>query len=171
MSNVVDGLRSSDFHSYFSKGPTLLEHWQGVKSIDQIPRNLKLRKFVIVNLSPSGHPGSHWIVLCRSEKNQLELFNSLGTRNLSSIRNYLNFNFKCSISYNNSPVQLPTTTSCGLYCIYFAVHRIFNFDMKFSEVMEEIFEPELKYNEDKVENFCRHLSQISHPLQLFDLDL
>lgn len=145
-----------------------MTHWLGVRPLDKIPRKFPPKKFLIVNLSPSFHPGSHWIVLCRPHKDRMELFNSLGSQTIDDLKPHLNFTFKSKISFNNSPLQLDSSSSCGLYCIYFVIHRFLNLDQDFDEVLEDSFAPSLHENENKVSNFCQHLLNLSHPSKLFD---
>ena len=168
VSDSTTGLTTYQFEAYFSKVPTLAKHWKGVKPIDKIPRNIPVRHFVIVNLRPSSHPGSHWIVLFRSHAKSLELFNSLGFSNTNDIRPYLKFNFTTELSYNHTPVQMPTTSSCGLYCIYFAIHRLLDIDQSFDEFLDEIFATDKIKNESTVAHFCNHLLNLSNEHYLLD---
>jgi hypothetical protein len=168
--NIVQPLSTSDFSDYFTNVPDLSTHWIGVRPLDQIPKQIKLKKFVIVNTSVKSQREGHWIVLSRPHKGTLELFNSLGYHTIDAIKPYLNFPFKTEIIYNNSPVQKPYTSSCGLYCIYFAVYRYFNLDMPLEELMEDIFTTDLNKNEQIVYQFCRHLLNLSNPHDLFLLD-
>lgn len=168
MSDNPKGLFGSDFKLYFDKVPIIRGHWKGVKSIDCLPKSIPVRQFLIVNLSPSSHPGSHWVVLFRSHKDSLEIFNSLGFDNVNHIKPYFKFNFRTHLSYNNSAVQLTTTATCGFYCIYFAIFRLLNLDQPFDEILDEIFSNDLLLNENKVTNFCRHLLHISDESELLD---
>jgi hypothetical protein len=168
VSKSTDGLFASQFKAYFSKVPVLAKHWKGVKAIDKIPRNLPVRHFLIVNLSPSSHPGTHWIVLFRSHSRSLELFNSLGFSTTNEIKPYLKFDFNTELSYNHTPVQTSTSSSCGLYCIYFAIHRLLDLDLPFEEFLEEIFSTNKMENESKVARFCHHLIQLTNEDNLLD---
>jgi len=171
MNSSLTGLSSSDFPIYFKKVAELQNHCLGVRPIDQVPNKIPVKKFIILNLSPSTHPGSHWVVLIRPHGNELELFNSLGSKDLADIKPYLNFNFKADLSFNNTPVQLPTSSTCGLFCIYFAAHRLFNLDESFEEFLEENFSTSLQENENKVTAFCQHLLNISDDAHLFEFSL
>jgi hypothetical protein len=168
MNDSLAGLRSSDFQIYFNRVAELKNHFLGVKAINQIPKKFPLKKFIILNLSPSTHPGTHWVVLLRPHGKELELFNSLGFENLEEFKPYLNFTFKAELTYNNTPVQLPSSSTCGLFCIYFAAHRLFNLDESFEEFLEENFSTSLIENENKVAAFCRHLLNVSDDAHLFN---
>lgn len=152
-----DGLYSSDFANYFHRLSIIEPLFVSVTSIDKIPKSLPVRHFVIVNLSPSGTPGTHWILIVRSHKKCVEVFNSLGYENLDSLRPFLKFRFSAEIEYNNTQVQKSTTATCGLFCIYFIVYRALNYDQTLSEIMSEIFGNDLNENENKVTKFCNHL--------------
>lgn len=167
---IVQPLSTSDFQPYLNNIPDLLPHWAGVRALDEIPSVLKVKSFLIVNTAPKEKREGHWIVIGRTQLGILEIFNSLGFESLKSIKPYLNFIFKSEIIYNNSAVQLPTSSSCGLYCIYYAVHRFFNLDIPFDEFMEDTFTSDLNKNEILVSQFCHHLLNLSNAHNLFMLD-
>jgi len=167
---IVQPLSTSDFEPYFKNIPDLLVHWAGTKALDEIPKQLKVKSFIIVNTSVKEKKDGHWIVLSRPYLGEIEVFNSLGFESLATIKPHLQFPFKSNIIYNNSSVQMPTTSSCGLYCIYFVVHRFLNLDIPFDELMEDIFTSNLNKNEDLVFKFCHHLLNLSHPHELFMID-
>lgn len=152
-----EGLYASDFETYFSRLDWIKPLFLSVTSINKIPATLPVRHFVIVNLSPAGTPGSHWVLLVRSHKKCVEVFNSLGFQNLDTLMPHLKFRFAAEIEYNNTQVQKSTTSSCGLYCIFFIIHRALNFDLSLHEVMTEIFTHDLSENENKVTTFCSQL--------------
>jgi len=160
-------LSTSDFKIYFERIPDLLPHWAGVTAIDEIPNQLKVKSFLIINTSIKAKKEGHWLVLSRPHKGVLELFNSLGYDSLEAIKPYLKFPFKSEIIFNNSPFQLPTTASCGLYCVYFAVYRFFNLDIAFEELIEDLFTPDLNKNEEIVAKFCHQVINMSNPHDLF----
>jgi len=151
-----EGLYASDFETYFGKLEWIKPLFLSVTSINKIPASLPVRHFVVVNLS-STLPGSHWILMVRSHKKCIEVFNSLGCENLDILVPHLKFRFAAEIEYNNTQVQKSTTSSCGLYCIYFIIHRALNFDLGLDDVMTEIFTHDLTENENKVATFCSQL--------------
>ncbi len=152
-----EGLYASDFETYFNKVEWIKPLFLSVTSIDKLPTTLPLKHFVIVNLSPSGTAGSHWTLLVRSHKKCIEVFNSLGCENLDTFTPHLRFRFAAEIEFNNTQVQKSTSSTCGLFCIYFIIHRTLNFDQSLDEIMTEIFSHDLNENENKVTNFCNHL--------------
>lgn len=170
MSNGSRGLYSSEFKAYFNRLPIIGMHFNSVRAIDELPRTLGLRQFIIVNEQERKFEGSHWVVIFRSHKDCLEIFNSLGYKNISKLRPYLKFNFKATIIYNNTAVQKSTSSSCGLYSIYFAIFRLLNLDQSFEEILDEIFVSDLETNENKVSRFCQHLLTVSDESNLFDYE-
>jgi len=168
---IVEPLSTSDFKDYFANVPDLKNHMAGIKALDEIPKTLKLKSFIIVNTSVREQKLGHWIVIGRPQKDIVELFNSLGCDSIAPIKPYLKFPFKSEIVYNNSPVQLATSSSCGLYCIYFAVLRYFNLDCSFEEIIEDIFNSDINKNEHRVHQFCHHLLNLTQPHDLFSLNL
>jgi len=165
-----EGLYASDFEAYFKKLEWLQPLFECVTSIDKLPKTLPLRHFVIVNLSPSGTEGSHWTLLVRSHKKCIEIFNSLGSDNVDNFMPHFKFRFAAEVEYNNTQVQKSTTSTCGLFCVYFIIHRALNFDQSLNELMTEIFSLDLEENENKVTKFCNHLLENSGDESLlFDL--
>lgn len=159
-------MRGSEFKHYFEKISLVNPLFLKVTSIDEIPEEIKLKHFIICNLSPSNEPGSHWIVIVRSDYNTLEIFNSLGVSSLEDLKPYLKFKQQLELIFNEQPFQSKESTSCGFFCIYFSVQRILNFDMSFEHLLEDIFSANCEINEKKVVNFCSNL--FNGDLNLFD---
>jgi hypothetical protein len=151
------GMRGSEFYQYFDKIPIVNKQFLKVTSIDEIPREIKEKHFLISNLSPSNELGTHWIALIRSENDTLEIFNSLGMTSIDNLRPYLKLKKKVNVVFNEQVFQSRESTSCGFFCIYFIVHRILNLDMSFEHVLEHIFSADCQINENKVVNFCKNL--------------
>jgi hypothetical protein len=152
------GMRGSEFQHYFEKIPIVNKQSLKITSIDEIPSEIKEKHFVISNLSPSNEAGSHWITLIRSEKDTLEIFNSLGMNSIDRLQPYLKVTKKINVIFNEQPFQSNESTSCGFFCIYFIVNRILNLDMSFEHILEHIFSTDCQINENKVVNFCTKLN-------------
>ena len=159
-------MKGFEFVNYFQKVPLVKQMFMNVFSIDQIPKVIPLRHFLICNLSESHKPGTHWIVFVKSDKETIEIFNSLGFNDLDSISSYFNFNNKLNIEYNQVQFQSDKTSSCGKFCIYFAVQRILNFDMSYEHLQELIFDTNTEINESTVAMFCNNLDK-SHDSNIF----
>jgi hypothetical protein len=153
-----EGLKGYEFDQYFKKIDTVYQLFDTVCSIDKIPFNLHVKHFVICNLSPSNQPGSHWIVIIRSEENILEIFNSLGCSTLDDLKPYLrNFSDKMVLEFNSDQFQPNTSKNCGYFCIFFIIHRVLNYDLSFATILEDYFSPNIAKNDQIVLNYCNNL--------------
>lgn len=150
-------LHGYQFLEYFNAMPHVKSCFRGVYSIDEIP-SLKVRQFIVCNLSKKSEPGTHWFVIVRSEKKTYEIFNSLGFPNLNILSPHLKFRSKIEVQFNEEKFQMMATDTCGLFCIYFGVERCLNFDLNFTHLLEEIFTKNLEQNETNVSEFCNKLT-------------
>jgi hypothetical protein len=158
--NENDGLRGFEFEHYFSKLLIVKNIFEGVFSINTVPKRIKKKHFLICNLSPSNEPGSHWIVILRADKNHIEIFNSLGydtQQKFCLFRNKLPFKTIKFFEYNENQFQPDAAKTCGLFCIYFAINRILNYDHSFSTILEDIFVENKDENDKKVIYYCERL--------------
>jgi hypothetical protein len=153
----MSGLRGFEFLLYFSKINFINKLSAGIFSIDKLPHILKEKHFLICNLSPSNLPGSHWIAIIRTEKNTLEVFNSLGVSNLDTLKSYFKFKNTFELLFNEQKFQSDSSVNCGYFCIYFIVQRLFNLDMSFEHLLEEIFNIDPNINDTLVTTFCQKL--------------
>jgi len=171
MTNSSDGLHGYEFKLYFQNLPIVNHFYKNVCSLDEIPKFLKPKQFVVVNLSKQSEPGSHWFVIVRSDKTIYEVFNSLGFHNLDAVRPYLKLRKSIDVVFNEHAYQLSNTSTCGYFCIYFIVHRILNNDMSFHHLLDHIFDENNEANENKVTQFCyrlKHLSKNDNLENFFD---
>lgn len=152
------GLKGNQFEQYFKKIYHVFQLFSGVVAIDEIPRNIKVRHFIVCNLSPAHLSGSHWLIILRKSNSVLEIFNSLGTSSLDFFRPYFNFQREFQINFNKECFQSDTSNKCGYFCIYFIVFRILNYDMDFQDVLEDIFYTrDLIKNDEIVSQFSNNL--------------
>ena len=163
----MEGLKGFEFSQYFLKISIVNKQFFNVVAINEIPKIIPVRHFIISNLSPSHLSGSHWIVLIRPDKNTLEIFNSLGGNTLQDIQKYLKFTSKLQIHFNETQFQSNTSTSCGYFCIFFAINRILNFDMSFEHLLEHLFSHDTTINENNATKFCENLLQSSDDNSIF----
>jgi len=166
---MTEGLRGFEFLEYFSKVPIVNDYYLKVCSLDEIPRTFKVRQFAIVNLSTTAEPGSHWIVIFRSGKDIYEIFNSLGFSSLNLLLPYFKPKTKVHVIFNEHQFQSNSTSTCGLFCIYFAIHRVLCYDQCFTHVLEEVFDStDTDANENKCIAFCNRLKSSPDDSTLFD---
>ena len=149
-------MEGNQFKKYFEKIPQILPHFLGVFSIDQMPTKIKTRTFFICNLSKHTEEGSHWIVIIKTDINQLEIFDSLGVK-IDYVTSFLKLKNKITIEYNETQFQSNTSVSCGFFCLYFSIERLFNLSMTFENLLEDIFDLNTEINEQKVLDFCSTL--------------
>jgi hypothetical protein len=163
----MDGLKGFEFPQYFAKIPIVQQQFVNVFAIDEIPKVIPIRHFLISNLSPAHLSGSHWIVLVRPDKHTLEIFNSLGGDTYNDIKTNLRFTSRLEIHTNNTSFQSSNSTSCGYFCIYFAVNRILNLDMSFEHLLEHLFTHDTESNDNNVTRFCENLLQSTDDTEIF----
>lgn len=148
-----------EFEKYF-KG-NLSKYFRGVFPFDQIPHVLKPEHFVICNTSDSTNIGEHWFVLYRNDCT-IECFDSLGinSQKLSALQEKLTIKNIKKLKFNKTAVQSDVTSTCGLFCIFFIYQRFYNKDLKFKELLNEIFSINVSKNEEVVIEFEKDLSLI-----------
>jgi hypothetical protein len=119
---------------------------------------LKVREFIICNTALSTNVGEHWFVILKTCKNYLEIFDSLGVDENKEHRilSFVNYNVK-KVTFNKQQFQSNQSDSCGKFCIFFVVQRLYNLDLKFREFLEEMFHSDLTENEQMIQKFCNTL--------------
>ena len=90
-----------------------VKHYGGVLAFDQLDRT-HTNKMYVVNTKPSTHPGEHWIVLDFTQRKPF-LFDSFG--NPPRLYNLP------SMLYWKRHLQDSNSYTCGVYCIYYIVHK------------------------------------------------
>jgi len=165
-----EGLRGFEFKEYFAKVPIVNRYFKLVCSLDEIPRSLQVRQFVIVNLSRKIEPGTHWIVIVRSGKQVYEVFNSLGFQNLDILGPHFKLKYRAHVLFNEHKFQLDTSSTCGLFCVYFIVNRVLCYDQCFNHVLQDIFVHDNDVNESKCTAFCYRLKNAIDDSELFEDD-
>jgi hypothetical protein len=151
-------MQSSEFFAYFEDFALGKRNFKGIHSFDQIPKFLRYRNFIICNTAKSSEVGEHWFVIFKSQRNALELFDSLGVSDEKEtlIKEQIHIKSKY-LSFNETQFQSDRSISCGKFCIYFIIHRLYNLDLNFDEFLEEFFDSDVEINEMKVEKFCEEI--------------
>ena len=93
------------------------------------------------------------------KREAIEVFDSLGVNEekLNNIKQYFKFRGIKTLEYNESKFQSETSESCGLFVIYFLIERLYNLDLTFDDILEDIFDINSALNEDKVIRFCENI--------------
>ena len=148
---------SNEFYDKLKSFPYLRPKLAGIFSSDTIPKRLKKDHFAICNTDVSTGLGQHWYCFVKVERNKLECFDSLGIN--EDKKTYLQSNLKIhgisKIDFNVTPVQSPSSDSCGLFVLYYLIQRFYNKDIDFDDLLNHIFEESTTENEKLVEEFCR----------------
>jgi hypothetical protein len=152
-------MQSSDFNQYFETYIFLQKHFDGVFSIDTLPKKLNYRHFCICNTDKQSESGQHWFCFIRNSKFEIECFDSLGIteEKKEQLLKYCCFTRTKQLRYNETSFQTKTSDTCGLFTIYFLFERMHNLDLTFHEVLEEIFDEDEEKNESKVIKFCENI--------------
>ena len=150
-------MQGFELTEYFDNLPNLKKHYFGICSIDTLPKSLKLRQFLICNTDFSLDAGLHWFCLLRSSQSTIECFDSLGITPSKKIilETYCHFRGIRELEFNETPFQSLDSASCGLFVVYFIIHRMHNLDLSYQELLEEIFDDKnTENNENLVSQFC-----------------
>ena len=100
-----------------------------------------------ITFSKSSGTGKHWFAILQIDKKSVEVFDSLGVKE-DVVKNKVHY--KKLFRYNVTPVQAPSSSSCGAFCIYFIVHRMCNLDMDYLTLVNDIFQKDFLANEKEV---------------------
>jgi hypothetical protein len=119
-------MQGVEFYQYFEKFPEINKSFKGIFSIDTLPRRIKYRTFCICNTDTQNGTGKHWICFIKTDKSDIECFDSLG---ISSDKKELlikHCNFKGKhLKFNSNQFQKNDSITCGLFCVYFLIERYF----------------------------------------------
>ena len=148
-------MQGSEFSEIFERFKHLKELYAGCYSSDTIPKAIKTNNFIIINTSPSETVGKHWFCMYRPHPSKLEVFDSLGidSDKKNVIINSCSFKGIREIEWNKTIFQSGGSISCGKYVLYFLFERLFNQDISYKDLLEEIFVENIEKNEEKVEFF------------------
>ena len=139
--------------------PIVNAHFDGTFMIDELSDlldKIKVHGFIIVNTEPSYKVGSHWFTIFKIAQSQIEIFDPLGFPSWKS-QHILTRHFRGHFVYNRHPVQETTSSTCGKFCVTFAVHRVWNIGYPFQAIVQDIFSANLHKNEFFVNNFYNWL--------------
>jgi hypothetical protein len=117
-------MQGHEFHQYFEKFPELKKNFCGIFSIDTLPKHMKYRTFCICNTDTHNGTGKHWISFIKTEKSNIECFDSLGISSEKKELLLTHCHFKAKhLRFNLNQFQKSDSITCGLFCIYFVIER------------------------------------------------
>lgn len=90
----------------------------GVFARDTLPWNIGSYRSFIVNTDPAHKKGQHWQTLYFDEKGKCYFFCSYGLKPTLNIESFAKRNSDF-IEWNPHQFQLATTSTCGLFSLYF----------------------------------------------------
>ncbi len=138
-----------------SKVPSTYKTVQEICFIENIPQKIKQRHFVIVLIKHDDNIG-HWAAVYRSQKHVYELFDSCGC-NKSALRFYKQ-HLKIAdvlLYFNETRLQSKASSTCGDFVLYYTVHRSFNTDLPFTDLLNLVFSNNITKNEAAVKHFVK----------------
>lgn len=152
-------MQASELVNVIENFNSIKKNFVGIYSFDTIPKRFRSNGFLISNTQNSSEPGEHWFCLIKKSPKKFEYFDSLGVdeAKLKKIQTLKVFNRHSTVVFNETPFQKQTSISCGLFVLYFIIHRMHNLDMSFSELLEEIFVIDCNKNELIVEKFAHDM--------------
>ena len=109
---------TNEIDIYADKDKWLRNIYGGTCSIDNVPDWSSTRCCYIINLSPSWHPGSHWVAAYKDDETA-EYFCSYGTKASSELKWLLGRKY----SENSKQLQTLTSDLCGQYCLFYLMCR------------------------------------------------
>ena len=105
--------------------------------------------------SPADSPGLHWFVILRNE-DTYEIFDSLGVKR-SFVKKH--FPWLKKVLCVQSKVQPKLADTCGHFCIYFAINRLHNLDMRLSRFYRSFFSFNKEENSREAVSFVEGLKE------------
>lgn len=155
-------MQASELENIINEFSSIKNHFKGVYSIDTVPKRFRKFSFVIINNQKATEPGQHWFCILKTSLKNYEYFDSLGVSDtkLNLLKSYKIFPIDSIVKFNETPVQEPSSSTCGLFVLYFIIHRLHNLDMSFSTLMNEIFTLNRSQNEIEVLKFAKDLLNI-----------
>ena len=148
-----DGLSNFDIEEFIGSIPRFFGtiYDNDVETLD-----IKTEGYYIVNLDHANGPGTHWIAL-GIFKDTIEFFDPLGCDFLNWPNlpvGLLKFLFQASFDktiVKNQRLQSSTSSVCGLYCIFYIIHRE-NFPL---QTILDYFDGSRKENDKKLVRYFR----------------
>ena len=104
---------------FIARDPICGSSFQGVFSIDTLPRNPHL---LICNTDPSYKPGRHWIADYVDQRGRGEFFDSFGRPPDKHFERYMNEHC-VNWTFNDKQLQSVISSFCGHYCCFYCVFR------------------------------------------------
>ena len=122
--------------------------FRGTFPIDKMPPLDTQPYSCVLNLSPSGHAGTHWIALFSKDGKMVEYFDSYGRDIPMEIREKIGQRHTVT---NGITLQQVGSNVCGQYCIYFVWNRDKGRSLK--SIVADFSRTSQKKNDSKVKQW------------------
>ena len=158
-------MRTSELWCAVQCDPTLRRHVMGIYARNTLPSSipwlLRARGVgFIVNTEPRQKRGRHWIAMV-IEGNKAELFDSLAEPVNVDFDRYLKSRV-ASYIYNRQQLQSVDSDICGLYCLYYLLHKFKN-SLSLNQIVHHFNPYDLLWNDDVVSrSMCRYFKYCTH---------
>lgn len=120
-------MNTLDIVKSLADNPCTRDLWGGVYAVDELPLERPVQKSIyVINTDVSTGPGLHWVVVFLPRQDlHGEFFDSLGQDLTAYHNNIKDFMFTNVSHYlfNAKRLQQDSSSVCGLYCIYYIMHR------------------------------------------------
>ena len=152
---VYKNMQGTEFLEIFKHFKHFKELYAGCFSSDNLPKSIKTNHFIVINTSPSNTEGAHWYCIYKPHQSKIEVFDSLGIDSTKKtfLINSVKFRGIKEVEWNKTIFQSSSSMSCGKYVLYFLFQRLYNQDVHFKDLLDEIFVNDIERNEQKVEKF------------------
>lgn len=161
-------MKARQIKHFLKRVPIVWTHFKGVlkeKSLKTI-KSARTGDFFIVHMSTAAgqkkhKENNHWFVIFKSNLKTYEIFDSLGFTSNAYFSNIVNIMLsdRKNMKYNTTPVQSSNSSTCGLFSIVFAIHRILNLDVSLHDLLNDIFVKNTAENEYFVKHFIAGLNK------------
>ena len=119
-------MNSSELRSVLTKCKIFKDYNTGVYAADTLPIHVGLPCAVIANTDPKNKPGEHWVAFFIDRNGVCEFFDSFGEPPIIGHHKVFIKRNSYQCYYNNFPLQSPTSTVCGHYCLCFLYLKCMN---------------------------------------------
>ena len=123
-------MNSSDIEQRLRHHVATRHIFEGVYPRDCLPTDIKYPSGIICNTDPASQPGEHWICIYIDHYGVGEYFDSFGLPPLFQEFELYLTNYCVSWSFNRQTVQSVTSSTCGLYCMYYLIMRSKGFTLR-----------------------------------------
>jgi len=105
-----------------------VRRFDGVYSINTLPRRHGGPKLLVANTDPAYRPGEHWISISVDDRGNGQYFDSFGRAPSKRFHDYMNRHCR-RWTYNRTQFQSAASELCGHYCIVWCLFNSRKLDL------------------------------------------